>query len=98
MPKKTIRIDKTEFPLSSGSPLRCEGVHPGRELSGIDMDVTAYSDVEAHEIEELLKRDTVEVDDPFTDRRYEAIPTRRSSGYQEGRPGRWYDFEIKEFG
>ena len=47
-------------------------------------------------IEELLKKDTVTVEDPFADRQYEATVARTSSGYQEGRPERWYHFEMKE--
>ena len=67
MPSKTVRIDDTEFTLSSGSPFDFSGVHSGRDLSGIEFNVTAYSDVEAHKIEELIKKDTVTVDDPFAD-------------------------------
>lgn len=96
MPGKTIRINDTEFTLPSGSPFEFPGIHSGGELSGIELNVTAYSDVEAHEIEEILKEKTVSVDDPFADRQYEAVLIRRSSGYQEGRPERWYHFELKE--
>ena len=96
MQEKTIGIGGTKFTLSSGSPFEFEGVHSGRNLSGIDMNTTAYSDVETHQVEELIKKDTVEVEDPFTDRKYEAILTSKSSSYQEGRPERRYHFEVKE--
>ena len=96
MPERTIRIDETAFTLSSGSPFKFTGVHSGSNLSGIDLNISAYSDVEAHQIEELLKKDTVEIEDPFADRQYEAILTRKSSGYQEGHPEKWYHLEVKE--
>ena len=96
MQEKTIGIGGTKFTLSSGSPFEFEGVHSGRDLSGIDMNITAYTDVGTHQVEELIKKDTVEVEDPFTDRKYEAILTSKSSSYQEGRPERGYHFEVKE--
>ena len=96
MPERIIKIDETDFTLPSGSPFEFTGVHSGRELSGIELNVTAYSEVDAHQIEELLKKDTVEVQDPFADRQYEATLTRKSSVYQEGRPERRYHFEVKE--
>ena len=96
MTNKAIRIDETVFALSSGSPFEFTGVHSGRDLSGIDLNITAYTDIETRQIEELLKKDTVTVDDPFADRQYEAALVRRSSSYQEGRPERWFHFEVKE--
>ena len=96
MSERAIRIDETKFTLPSGSPFEFTGVHAGRELSGIDLNITAYSDVEAQEIEGLLKKDTVEVEDPFADRQYKATLNRRSSGSQDGRPEKWYRLEVKE--
>ena len=96
MQEKAIGLGGTEFTLSSGSPFKFEGVHSGGELSGIDLNIIAYSEVEAHQVEELLKKDTVEVEDPFTDRKYEAILTRKSSSYQEGRREKWYHLEVRE--
>ena len=96
MQEKTIGIGGTKFTLSSGSAFEFEGVHSGRGLSGIDLNVTAYTEAEAHQVEELLKKDTVEVEDPFSDRKYEAILTRKSSSYQEGRRKRRYHFEVRE--
>ena len=96
MTDKMAKIDEIEFPLSSCSPFEFAGVHSGKELPGIDIDITVYSDVDVHQVEELLKKDTVRVQDPFTARQYEATLTTRSSGYQEGNPARWYHFEVKE--
>ena len=96
MPKTKIGIDETEFTLSSGSPFEFMGVHSGKSSSGIELNVTAYSDVEAQQIEKLLGKEVVLVQDPFSDREYEATLNRRSSGYQEGSPEKWYHFEVKE--
>ena len=96
MTDKIAKIDEIEFPLSSCSPFEFAGVHSGRELPGIDIDITVYSDVDFHQVEELLQKDTVGVQDPFTARQYKATLTKKSSGYQEGNPARWYRFEVKE--
>ena len=96
MPKTSIRIDGIEVPDSAGRPFVFGGVHSGTELSGIDIEITIYTDADIRIIEELLKKDTVIVEDPFVDRQYEATLARKSSGYQEGRPERWYHFEMKE--
>ena len=64
MPGQTVRIDETEFPLSSGNPFEFAGVHSGTDLSGVQMDITVYSDVDARHIEDLIKKDKVTVDWP----------------------------------
>ena len=96
MPNNSIRIDEIEVPGSAGRPFVFDGVHSGTELSGIDMEIKIYTDADIQSIEELLKKDTVTVGDPFVDRQYEATLARSSSGYQEGRPERWYHFMVKE--
>ena len=96
MTDNTVKIDEIEFAISSGKPFEFKGIHSGRNLSGIDLNITVYTDIETRQIEGLLKKDTVTVDDPFADRQYEAALVRRSSGYQEGRPERWFHFEVKE--
>ena len=96
MPQDTIRIDGTDFPLSAGRAFVFAGVHSEKDLSGVDMDITAYSDMEIHQIDEMLKKDTVLVEDPFTSRQYEATWGRKSYSYQEGRQERRYQFEVKE--
>ena len=96
MPNNSIRIDEIEVPGSAGRPFVFDGVHSGTALSGIDMEIKIYTDADIQSIEELLKKDTVTVGDPFVDRQYEATLARSSSGYQEGRPERWYHFMVKE--
>ena len=97
MPHKPIRIDDIEIAASEGRPFEFTGVHSGTELAAIDVRITVYSDAAVQTIEDLRKKDTVTVDDPFVERRYEATLTRKSYGYQEGRQERWYNFEVKEF-
>ena len=96
MTNQIAKIDESEFPLSSCRPFEFAGVHSGRKLPGIDIDITVYSDVDVHQIEKLIKKDTVRVQDPFTARQYEATLTKRSSSYQAGNPARRYHFEVKE--
>ena len=96
MTDKTVRIDETEFTVSSDSPFELKGVHSGGNLSGIDLNITVHTDIEIRQIKELLKKGTVTVADPFADRQYEATLVKRSSSYQEGRPERRFHFEVKE--
>ncbi len=96
MQGRGIRIDEIEFSIDSGSPFEFEGIHSGRVLSGINLDITVYSDEDVRRIEALKKSETVEVDDPFSDKLYEANLSQESYGFREGHPKRWYRFEVKE--
>ena len=95
-PNNSIKIDDIQVRASAGRPFAFDGVHSGKTLAGIDMDVTVRTNADIQTIEELLKKDSVTVEDPFAGRKYEATVARSSSGYQEGRPERWYRFEVKE--
>ena len=96
MPHNTIAIDQAAFTLSAGTPFVFDGVHSGRTLSRIEVESTVYSNADAQVIEEPLRKDSVTVADPFTNRHYEATLHGKSSMYQEGRPGKTYRFEVKE--
>ena len=95
-PNNSIKIDDIQVRASAGRPFAFDGVHSGKTLSGIDMEITVNTDADIQTIEELLKKDSVTVEDPFADRQYEATVARKSSRYQEGRPEKWYNFEVKE--
>ena len=95
-PDNAIKIDQMELSPTAGNPFVFEGVHSGGQLSGIEVGVTVHSNDDAQAIEELFKKDSVTVDDPFTNRQYEAALHRKSSMNQEGRPGKTYRFEVKE--
>ena len=93
---KTLKIGQMEFSPNAGTPFEFEGVHSGGKLSGIEVKVTVYSDDDAEALDELFKKKTAIVDDAFAKRQYEATLHRKSSMYQEGRPGRTYRFEVRE--
>lgn len=95
-PRKPLKIDHMELSLNAGAPFEFEGVHSGGQLSGIEVTVTVYSDDGAQAIDELFKKKTAVVDDVFVNRQYEATLHRKSSMYQEGRPGKTYRFEVRE--
>ncbi len=85
-----------ELSPNAGTPFEFEGVHSGGQLSGIEVTVTVYSDDDAQTLDELFQKKTAIVDDAFANRQYEATLHRKSSMYQEGRPGRTYRFEVRE--
>ena len=95
-PGNALKIGQMELSPTAGNPFVFEGVHSGGQLSGIEVAVTVYSSDDAHAVDELFERDSVTVDDPFTNRQYEAALHGKSSMYQEGRPGTTYRFEVKE--
>ena len=96
MKESSLIIDGLCFSMESGTPFQYAGVHAGVDLSGIDIEVTAYSDEDISSIKELLQRDKVNVIDPFANRTYEATIRRKSDSYTVGQPGRRYNFEVKE--
>ena len=93
---KKIKVDNIEFVLADGQSFEFTGVHARRELSGIDLDVTVSTQIEIQQIEELLKKKTVVVIDPFVGRQYESVLTQSSYSYQEGLPDRRFRFKVKE--
>ncbi len=95
-PVKVLKIDQMEFSLNAGTPFTFEGVHSGGQLSGIKVTVTVYSDDDAQALDELFKKKTAMVDDAFANKRYEATLHRKSTMYQDGRPGKTYRFELTE--
>ena len=96
MAQNAMKIDETEYPLALASPFTFHGVHSDRDLSGFELDVTAFADDEIQRVEDLVRKRLVSVEDPFTDRRYEATVRQKSYSYQEGRRGRHYRLEVKE--
>ena len=91
-----VVIDGFRFPIQPCTPFEYAGVHSGKDLSGIDLDLTVYLDNDISQLKELLQSDTVEVRDPFAGRTYDATIRRKSDSYTVGQPGRRYNFEVKE--
>lgn len=89
-------IDQLGFSLAAGTPFEFEGIHSGGRLSGIEIAVTVYTNDEAQAIDDLFKKKSVSVDDPFTNKKYKATLHAKSSMYQDGHPGKTYRFEVKE--
>ena len=96
MPDDVIEIDDLKFGLSEGSPFEYDGVHAIGVLSGIQLRFTVYSEADVQVIDDLLKKDTVRVNDPFVSRVYQGKLRRKSSSYQRGVPGKRYNIEVKE--
>ena len=96
MPDNVIEIDDLKFGLSEGSSFEYDGVHAIEVLSGIELGITVYSEADIQAIDDLLKKDTVKVNDPFVNREYQGKLGRKSSSYQSGVPGKHYNFEVKE--
>lgn len=96
MTDEKIKIDKYELNSSLGKPFEFSGVHARRNLAGIEVVVIARYEDEIQLIEELIKKKTIMVYDPFVKRDYEAIFGKRTSSHQEGRPEKRFHFEIKE--
>ena len=93
---RKIKIDGLDIPFTRGDPSGYIGVHSGAELSAWNLEVTLYADDDITHMEQLLNKSTVTVEDGFAGRQYEATPTRKLTSYQQGRPGKFYQFEVKE--
>lgn len=93
---KNVTIDDIKLNPSCGKPFGFTGVHSEGELSGIELDITVSTEIEIRQLDELFKKSTVMVADPFVDRQYEAVLTNTSYSYQEGLPDRRFRFQVKE--
>ena len=91
-----LTIDGIEFHISKGNPFQFEGIHSGRSLFGLNLRFAVYSEDELCQIDALLDKKAVQVEDPFADSAYKAVLKLKSSMHQEGVPGKRYHLEIKE--
>jgi len=96
MPKNFITINDVKLNTFAGRPITFQGKHSGTTLSGIDLDFSAYSQEDIQKMEKLLKFDTVQVNDPFVNRIYEASLRLISWSTQDGIQGRHYKVEVRE--
>jgi hypothetical protein len=95
--KSVIRLgEDVEVNAGGGHPVSIEGLHSGKTLAGIDLDMTAPDNSSVEAIEALLKLDSCPVYDPFAGRSYKATLTQRSMSYVDGHPERSYSIEIRE--
>ena len=78
------------------NPSTYTGVHSGTELAVCDLEVILYAHDDITRIEELLNKRAVTVEDGFVGRQYEANLTITLTSYQSDRPGKTFQFEVKE--
>jgi len=96
MDKKHICIDGMAFPITSGTSFSFNGVFSGKELAGIELSFTVYGSQQENIIENILKKEKVTVNDPFTDRTYEATVRMRSNSFQVGKEEKSYVIVLNE--
>lgn len=91
-----IIIDGIRFAASSGVPFSFDGVFSKQKLSGIELSFTVYGAQDQEEIDGLLRKDKVTVEDPFTGQNYEATTFMRSNSFQVGKEEKSYVVELKQ--
>ena len=96
MGDNVIVVGGVRLPRGTGTPVTFQGVHSGKLLAGIDVQVTAVGQGDRALVEGLFTPDPVAVDDPFAVRSYHARVRQVSNSYTEGRPERHYVFEVRE--
>jgi hypothetical protein len=96
VPYDHIKLDDIALPPEAGAPVNVPAKHAPRTLAGIDLEFSARMPQDEERVENLFAKDKVVVEDPFTDRSYEAVVTRRSTSYTEGSGWRRYTAEVRE--
>ena len=95
-----IVIARHEFHAGHGSPFEFDAIHAGGQLSGILLQVTAYTDSDHAMIDDMRAQadedGEVEVNDPFAAREYMATLKLKMSSSSSDRLGETFEFEIKE--
>ena len=95
MERDCINVDGIKFSVDSGTPFSFDGVFSPQKLSGIELSFKVYGSQEK-EIENLLKKEKVTVEDPFVGQTYEASTSLKSSSFQVGKEGKSYVIELKQ--
>lgn len=96
MSNNQIKINDVTLNAQAGTAVTFEGKHVNRALSGIDLNFTVWRPQIIDEIEELFTEESVQVEDPFVNRSYQAKLHRIQYSYQDGRPERHYVAELRE--
>lgn len=96
MPKNFITINDVKLNTSVGRSMSFHGKHSGSTLWGVDLDFSICGQENIKKIEKLFSFDTVQVDDPFVNRKYKASLRLISCSYQEGREERHYVANLRE--
>ena len=96
MPDRKIKIDGLDIPFTGARPSDYVGVHSGAELCAWELEVPLYAQDDITYMEELLNKRTVTVVDDFAGRQYQATLAVTLTSHQSGRPGKFYQLEVKE--
>lgn len=91
-----IKVNDVELPIKAGSPVSFESKLVNRELAGIDLDFPASGKRARQMVDDLFKERTVHVDDPFTERSYEAEIRLVQSSFTDGSDAKYYVGELRE--
>ena len=93
---KYIKIGDIELYSQAGEPFSFDGLFSNQTLSGINLKLEKLNESAQTKIENLLKEKTIDVEDPFTQRKYQAEIVQRSSSFTVGIEGKSYQLEVKE--
>ena len=96
MEERCISVDGIKFSMKSGAPFSFDGVFSNQRLSGIELSFTVYGSRKEEEVENILKKKKVTVEDPFVGQTYEASTCMRSNSFQVGKEGKSYVIELKQ--
>ncbi len=93
---KDIIVDGIKFSISSGVPFSFDGVFSQQKRSGFELSFTTYGSQQGEEVDNLLKKEKVTVEDPFAGRTYDASTWMKSNSFQVGKEEKRYVIEVKE--
>jgi len=96
MKESCISVDGINFPTEWGVPFSFDGVFSRQKLLGIELSFTVYGSHKQEQVENLLKKDKVIVEDPFGGQTYEASTWMKSSSLQVGKQEKSYVIELKQ--
>lgn len=96
MEESYINVEGIKFPVNSGVPFSFDGVFSSQNLSGIKLSFTVFGSRKEEEVENLLKKEKVTVEDPFVGQTYEASTWMWSTSFQAGEEGKSYVIELKQ--
>lgn len=96
MKESCISVDGINFPTEWGVPFSFDGVFSRQKLLGIELSFTVYGSHKQEQVENLLKKDKVIVEDPFGGQTYEASTWMKSSSFQVGKQEKSYVIELKQ--
>ena len=95
MTDNTVKIDEIELPFLRANLLNSR-VFIQENLSGIDLNITVYTDIETRQIEECSRRTQLQSMTPSPTGNTRLLWLGGLPVTKEGRPERGFHFEVKE--